>query len=280
MAILGGVLASLCFAVSSLCASAATRAVGPAVTLAGIMVVGLILVVPPTVLLGDAGQLSPGTVALMAVIGVSNVAGLRIEYLALRRGKVGVVVAIVSSDGAIAAVLAVLFGLHLAARTALLLLIISVGVLFAGSSPDPPDRSDVGPGLRSGVLALLAACLFGVNLYVTGHVGRNISVVWVLLPARLVGTAAFAVPLAIRRVPRPGGRVLALLATAGVAEVLGIISYTVGARHQLAVAAVIASQFAALATVGAYFVFGERLNRSQIAGLITVAVGVGLLAGA
>src|ERR1700750_3452661 len=97
-AILGGIAASVCFAVSSLCASAATREVGPATTLAGVMAFGLLLVLPPTILLGDAGQLSASTIGLMVVIGASNVIGLRIEYLALRRGKVGVVVPIVSTD--------------------------------------------------------------------------------------------------------------------------------------------------------------------------------------
>jgi drug/metabolite transporter (DMT)-like permease len=278
MAVLGGVAAAICFAVSSLCASAATREVGPAMTLAGVMAVGLALVGPLTVLLGDANQLSTVTICLLVVIGLTNVVGLRIEYLALRRGKVGVVVPIVSTDGAIAAVIAVLVGLHLAVRTAVLLLVVSAGVMLAAASPDPPEGRYKTAGVRSGVLALLAALLFGVNLYVTGHVGRDVSVLWVLIPARLLGTSVIAAPLAIRRVPRPRNGVLALLATAGAAEVLGVISYTVGARHQLAVAAVLASQFAAITTVGAYFAFGERLNRSQIAGLVIVAVGVGLLA--
>jgi drug/metabolite transporter (DMT)-like permease len=277
-AILGGVLASVCFAVSSLCASVATREVGPATTLAGVMAFGLLLVLPPTVLLGDLGQLPAGTIGLLVVIGASNVIGLRIEYLALRRGKVGVVVPIVSTDGAIAAVIAVLVGLQLGVRTAALLLVISAGVMVAAASPDPPDAVDTSPGLRSSVLALIAALLFGVNLYVTGHVGAEVALVWVLLPARLVGTAVVALPLAVRGVPRPRGGVLTLLAVAGAAEVLGVVAYTIGARHELAIAAVLASQFAALTTVGAYFVFDERLNRSQVAGLVIVAVGVGLLA--
>jgi len=278
MAVLGGLIASVCFTVSSLCASAATRQVGPAVTVGGVMAFGLLLVAVPTVLLGDAGQLSAATIGLMAVIGFSNVLGLRIEYLALRRGKVGVVVAIVSTDGAIAALIAVLVGLHLALRTALLLLVVSLGVVLAAGSPDRPDGENAAPRVRSGVLALVASVLFALNLYVTGHVSHHISVLWVVLPARLVGTSVFAVPLAIRGVPRPPGGVLALLATAGAAEVLGIISYTVGARHELAVAAVLASQFAALTALGAFFVFGERLRFSQIAGLAIVAAGVGLLA--
>jgi drug/metabolite transporter (DMT)-like permease len=280
IAILGGVAASVCFAVSSLCASAATRTVGPAVTLAGVMTFGLLLIAAPTVLLGDADQLSAATLAQMAVIGITNVVGLRIEYLALRRGKVGVVIPIVSSDGAIAAVIAVVAGLRLGARTGLLLLIVSLGIILSAASPDSPDqRLDAGRGLRAGALAFFAAVLFGVNLYVTGHLARTVSVLWLLLPARLLGALVIAGPLAVRGLPQLPRRVLALTATAGAAEVLGIVAYTLGARHQLAVAAVIASQFAALTTVGAYFVFGERLSRTQVAGLIAVALGVGLLAG-
>lgn len=278
IAILCGIAASVCFAVSALCASAATRAVGPSVTLAGVMTFGLLLVCAPTVLLGDAAQLSPARLGLMAVIGITNVFGLRIEYLALRRGKVGVVVAVISSDGAIAAGIAVAAGLRLGTRTGLLLMIVSLGVILAAASPDPPERVQMGRGIRAAVLALMAAMLFGVNLYVTGHLARTVSVLWLLLPARLLGTAVIAAPLAVQGVPRPPSRVLTLMATAGAAEVVGIISYTLGARHQLAVAAVIASQFAALTAVGAYFIFDERLSRRQLTGLFAVAVGVGLLA--
>jgi drug/metabolite transporter (DMT)-like permease len=62
-----------------------------------------------------------------------------------------------------------------------------------------------------------------------------------------------------------------------VGEVFGIISYTLGARHELAIAAVLASQVAALAAVGAYFLFGERLTRLQLAGLVIVVAGVATL---
>jgi drug/metabolite transporter (DMT)-like permease len=41
---------------------------------------------------------------------------------------------------------------------------------------------------------------------------------------------------------------------------------------------VLASQFPALAALGAYFAFGERLTRHQLVGLVVVAIGVGLLA--
>src|SRR5271165_1861847 len=138
IAILGGLGASLCFAVSALCASAASRSIGAAVTLVGVMLFGLMLVVPPLLLLGDAGQLSDSTVILLVIVGLSNVIGLRIEYAALRRGKVGVVVPIVSTEGIVAAAIAVIAGLTLPLRTGLLLVFVSIGVMLSAAHPDPP----------------------------------------------------------------------------------------------------------------------------------------------
>ena len=65
-----------------------------------------------------------------------------------------------------------------------------------------------------------------------------------------------------------------LVIIAGVGEVLGTSVYTIGAQGGIAIAAIIASQFATLATVLAYFIFGERLGRLQMAGVGLVVVGV------
>jgi multidrug transporter EmrE-like cation transporter len=64
---------------------------------------------------------------------------------------------------------------------------------------------------------------------------------------------------------------------AGVLEVLGFASFTVGARHSLPVAAVLSTQFAAMSAVAAYFLFRERLERAQLAGVVVVLAGVTLL---
>jgi drug/metabolite transporter (DMT)-like permease len=64
----------------------------------------------------------------------------------------------------------------------------------------------------------------------------------------------------------------------GVAEVAGTLTYAFGSRDSTAIAAVLASQFAGIAAIAAYFLFGERLSRLQVAGVATIAIGVGLLA--
>ena len=119
--------------------------------------------------------------------------------------------------------------------------------------------------------------LFGINLYVTGRLGRQLSFAWVLLPAGLLGCICIAAPLAARGKLRPPPSALSLVAAVRVAQVAGIFSYTLGARRDLAVAAVLASQFGASRQPEAN-PFDERLSRWQLAGLIIIAIGVGLLA--
>ena len=243
------------------------------------MLTGLVLVVPPTAVLADPAQLSPAVLGLLAAAGLCNVAGLLVEYIAFRRGKVGVVTAIASTEGMVAAVISAVAGARLGLRTGLLLGLVTLGVAVSAASPDEDASasSDRPRTVRGAVLAVPVALLFGVTLYATGRAGQRVSVLWALVPARLVGSALVTAPLAARRRLRLTRRALPLVAAAGAAEVLGVLSYTVGARHGLAVAAVLSSQFAALTVVAAYFIHGHRLSRRQVAGLAAVVAGVSLL---
>jgi drug/metabolite transporter (DMT)-like permease len=59
--------------------------------------------------------------------------------------------------------------------------------------------------------------------------------------------------------------------------VLGFASFSFGAQHGLAVSAVLASQFAAIAAVVGYLALHERLGRVQVTGIVTIVVGVSVL---
>ena len=102
---------------------------------------------------------------------------------------------------------------------------------------------------------------------------------WVLLPFRLLGTVLVALPLALSGRLALTRRAAPLVLAAGILEVLGFASFTVGARHDLAVAAVLSCQFAAISAVAAYFLFRERLERLQLVGVVVVLAGVTLLSG-
>jgi drug/metabolite transporter (DMT)-like permease len=101
----------------------------------------------------------------------------------------------------------------------------------------------------------------------------------VVLSARLIGVLALALPLLISRRLRLTRAALPLVLVSGVCEVAGFFSYIAGARHGIAVAAVISSQFAALSAVVAYLIFHERLSRVQVLGVSVVIVGVAVLSG-
>jgi drug/metabolite transporter (DMT)-like permease len=298
VAVLGGLGAAVCFTVSALCASSSSQEIGAESTLAWVMLIGLVLVVPPAAALADPAQLSPAVLGLLAAAGVTNVAGLLVEYVAFRRGKVGVVTGIASTEGMVAALISAVAGARLGIRNGLLLALVTLGVAVSAASPDddapspPPVPADGVPAdgvqadggqadgrraVRGAVLAVPVALLFGVTLYTTGRAGQQVSVLWALVPARLFGSALVTAPLAARRRLRLTRRALPLVAAAGAAEVLGVLSYTLGARHGLAVAAVLSSQFAALTAVAAYVIHGQRLSRSQLAGLAAVVAGVSLL---
>src|SRR2546430_9428031 len=100
-----------------------------------------------------------------------------------------------------------------------------------------------------------------------------------VLRAGGAGVLSAAIPFAAGSRLRLTGRALPLVVASGLAEVVGFASFAFGARHGIAVSAVLASQFAAVAAVGAYLLFGERLGRLQLIGVAMILAGVAVLTG-
>ena len=281
MAILGGLGAAVAWAVTLLCTSRATRMIGSGSVLAWVMLVGFCIVVPWAALAGVPDELDRGSATWLLVAGLGNIVGLLLVYTALREGKVGIVGPIVSTEGAIAAVLAVLAGEHLAAGSAAMLALIAVGITLAATAAESSDVSEVASAVDRArsvpMIALLAACSFGTSIYATARASADLPIAWAVAPPRVLGVLLVFVPLAATsrlRVTRPS---VPLVVTAGIAEVVGFALFAVGSRHGVAVAAVLASQFAAIAAVAAYFLFKERLTRVQLAGVATIVAGVAIL---
>jgi drug/metabolite transporter (DMT)-like permease len=272
IAIAGGLGAALAWAAATLCSTRASRTIGPLPTLAWVMLVGLVPAVP-AVLAAGGDVPHGGSLAWLAVSGFGNVIGLGLFYAGVRRGKVGVVAPISSTEGAVAAVLAVALDEHLSPGVG-----VALGAVVAGVVLSAAARGTEGRTSRAAIaLACGAALSFGVSIYATGRVSQELSVVWAMLPARAVGAALITIPLAAT------GRMVLTRAAApfviatGLAEVGGFAAFAVGARHGIAIAAVVASQFAALAALGALVLYRERLTRAQVAGIAVIAVGVAVL---
>jgi drug/metabolite transporter (DMT)-like permease len=271
-AVLGGLGAAACFAASTLCSSRTTKMIGPFSVLAWVAVVGLAITLPVVLLSGPPTGLDGRSFGWLALSGSGNAAGLLLSYAALRRGKVGIVAPIASSEGAVAALIALASGERIRVAAEGILVAIAAGVALVAFARDPAGGST--SSRRAGLFAAGAALAFGMSLYATARVGRDLPLGWAVLPGRAIGAALVALPLAVRSHLRITRAAAPLVVLAGLCEVVGFASYTLGARDQITVSAVIASMFAGLATLMAYFIFGERLARSQKVGVAVIALGV------
>ncbi|MGZ4252497.1 MAG: EamA family transporter [Solirubrobacteraceae bacterium] len=277
LAVLGGLGAAVAWAVSTLCSSRSSRMMEPMAVVALIMVVGLVITAPIAAVHG-VPSFGAESLTWLVISGAGNVGGLVLAYKALRIGQVALVAPLVSTEGAITATIALLAGESLAPGVGLALAIIAVGVCrSAVPESAETERRLVHDQPASVLLAVAAALVFGTSLYATGRAATTLPSTWVVLSARLIGTVALAAPLAVAGRLRVVRRAIPLVVVAGICEVLGFYSYTAGARHGIAVTAVLSSQFATIAAVAAYFLFRERLNRVQLAGVSSVIVGVALL---
>ncbi len=275
IAIIAGLGAALCWATGTLCAAQASRRIGALSVLAWVMLIGLIITAPIAAISGIPRGLHGVELTWFVLAGAGNVAGLLLAYEGMRRGKVSIVAPISSTEGAIAALLAVATGEALGVSSAVLLALIAAGVVLASLSSS--DEGGGGHSIEASLLAAAAACSFGVSLFATARVSNALPLVWAVIPPRIVGVAVVAVPLFVARRVRIEAAVVPLVLTSGVCEVAGFAAYSLGARHSVAVSAVLASQFAAFAALAAFVVFHERLRTAQVFGISMIAVCVALL---
>ncbi len=310
IAIIGGLGAAALWATSTLCSSRSSRMIGSRVVIGWVMVVGLIVGFPLALASPGPTELTPEMLGLMFLAGVCYVAGLNLTYAALSIGKVSVVAPIVATEGAIAAVIAVALGDTIGLTAGVMLILIAVGVVLASLEPARPEvpvggieiTADAleGPAIadgpeafslttrtptdaetrRAAILSVSAALIFGVGLVASGKAAGLVPVAWVAVAARLIGTVAVTLPLIAQRRFIVTRAALPLVLIAGTGEVFGSMLSAWGSRDSIAITAVLGSQFAAIAAVVAFLLFGERLSRVQVIGVVLIAGGVTALAAA
>jgi drug/metabolite transporter (DMT)-like permease len=276
IAILGGLGAAAAWTLSTVCSSRSSRMIDPASVLAWVMFVGLLMAAPLALAHGIPSALGGSAGLWLALSGTGNVGGLFLAYGALRIGQVALVAPVLSTEGAMAALNAIVAGETISPGVGVTLAVIVLGIGLA-SVPPRAAAEPTGHHGRAVLLAVGAALAFGASLYATGRAGADLPVAWVGAAARVVGVPVIWLPLALTRRLQLSRPALPLVVAAGLAEVLGFYSYTVGARHGIAVAAVLSSQFGSFAALVGYLVFRERLSRVQVCGVATAVVGVAVL---
>ncbi len=304
IAIVGGLGAAICWALATVASSRSSRMIGSRVVLAWIMIVGTIVGLPLALVSGVPTDVPPEAPVLLLVAGLAYSAGLYTAYRALVIGKVGIVAPIVATEGALAAVLAVALGDTLGVQAGLLLAVIAIGVVLSAVEPARPvvpagdieleadalegPAPEVAPSStavtheehprEAVLLSVLAAVIFAVGLVASGKAAVLVPPIWVAVTARFVGLAVVALPLLLQGRLTLTRAAAPLVVISGIGEIIGSTLSAWGATDSIAIVAVLGSQFAAIAAVLAFFLFGERLSRVQVVGVALILVGVTVLA--
>jgi drug/metabolite transporter (DMT)-like permease len=308
-AILGGLAAAVLWSAATLCSSRSSRMLGSLVVLAWVMAIGTVVGLPLAVATPLPATFDPFVFVLLLVAGLCYCLGLMLAYMALTIGKVSIVAPIVATEGAVAAVIAIALGDTVGLAAGVALAVIATGVVMSSaerSTTDVPvgdielvaDALDaplpavteapgpmthtppMAPGdlRKSALLAIGAALIFGIGLVASGRAAAVLPPVWVAFAARAIGVVIITLPILLSGRLRATRAALPLLIVAGVGEMLGSTASAWGARESIPIVAVMGSQFAAISAVAAYFLFGERLARIQVIGVVLIIVGVTVLA--
>ena len=276
IAILGGLTAAAMWAASALCISRSTRMLPPVAILGSVLLIGSVISAPFALAQGVPAGFGREQVVLIVLTAIGNTTGLLLVYSPLRFGKVGVVAPITSAQGAAAAVIAVLAGEQVATGAGVALGVIVLGIVLSSMSRTNEFGSDRREGLAV-ALAIGAALFFGLGLFAMGRLSEDVPIAWMIFPPRTIAVVLVTIPLAIAGRLRMTREAAPLVVASGLLEVAGLVAFTLGARHGIAVAAVLGSQFAAIAAVAAFVLFRERLARVQIVGVVVIATGVAVL---
>ncbi|HXG26525.1 MAG TPA: EamA family transporter [Candidatus Binatia bacterium] len=282
VAIVGGLGAAMSWAIATLASSRSSRMIGPMSVLGWVMAVGLGVAIVPA-LLSPPVDLDTSQIAGLIGLGLSHNLGLLLAYRALTIGRVSIVAPITATEGGLAAVIAVALGEPLALPVAVVLAVIAIGVVLAAAErtrgDDDPARADPRHTRSAAVYALAAAFVFSIGLVLGGKLGSGgVPLAWVIVASRTVGVLLIVVPLVLRGRFRITQRALPLVLASGVLEAAGTATYVTAASQDIAIAAVLSSQFAAIAAIGGFVLFGERLQRPQVVGVAVIALGITALA--
>jgi drug/metabolite transporter (DMT)-like permease len=271
--------AALAWGITSYASAPAARDAGVRCALAWSALIAPAVLWPVALLLTGVPDPAGADVAWAGVFGLGLVGALGFGFLAMTLGRVSIVATVISTDGAMAATVSIARGETVGGLVLAGLTIIVVGVLLAvsgsGHSQDGPRRD----GLAA-LAALGSAGCFATTFLSAGEVD-SLQPVWLVGIGRIVPLVLVTLPvLAATRLARPPRGAWPWIAVNAVGDVLGFTAYASAARHDLAVAAVVASEYAVVTVVLGVVLLGERLRPHQWAGVAVALAGIAVVAAA
>jgi len=270
LTILLGLAAAGCWGIPDVWLAQAARSVGPLAVLFGSVLIGTAAIAPAAFFVEPPGWTLRG-VLLAVLVGALTASAYHVAFTAFKHGSVSIVAPIIACEGAVAAAIAIAAGERLSGLVFGLLPVAVVGVVLAAMGE--------GGGRAGAVPAVIAAGMWGTILVLTVPVADDLGVFWGFLLIRL-SALAWALPPALKtgavlRWRADPWRVLAW----GLGDSGAYLLFVAAAeRGPVAVASVLAAQFATVAVVVATVFYGERPRLRQLAGVALVIAAVSAIA--
>jgi drug/metabolite transporter (DMT)-like permease len=296
LGLLTGLGAALAWGTLDVLSAISSRRIGSLRVTTGMQIVGAALIWLIAIGSGTTFPTDPFVLVGGSIVGLFGAGAYLAYFTGLRIGPIAVVSGIIGAYGGLTVVLAVVFrGESLSALQAVGAVVATVGVVLVGIAFDGGSVRGMrlaGPGVAFAFVAfiLFALMTIGSDIVIdragwleTLLVSRTANVILSILVLVLAMTAfrRLAAPV-LQGEDADGGRidwrVLALVALAGVLDVLGLLSFAYGLEHAETWLVGLASSFGPAVTIVVAVLFmGERLRSVQWAGLAAVLSGVVLI---
>ena len=302
-----GLLVAICWGITDTLATLAARKIGSLLTTFFSLLASVALLTVFGVFTGQLGHVLalPRDTLLLSIpigllTGLCAAVGYFSLYRGLERGPLAIVSPLVATDGAIAALLAVLLlGDVLTPWQIGLLLCIFLGILCASTDLQElrvmlrlrkAEAQSVGKGgIRWGLLATIA---FGLMLFSIGATSKVWGEFWPIFCTRLFAAVFLACVVGYQKyaskskqVPGRQSRlalsfqVIILAAIVGATETIGLLLYSLGtAQAETSIVAALSSCFGLIPLAVGLLALHEQPTRTQIVGILLVIVGLVLLA--
>ncbi len=296
--LLTGLGAALAWGTMDIASALASRRIGSLRVVAGVQLVGALVLVVVVLLTSTALPSDPTALALSALLGLIGAGAYLSYFTGLRVGPIAVVSGVVAAYGGLTVVLSVVLrGETLTTVQALGASIATIGVILTGIAFEGHWRSTrlAGPGVIFSIVALI---LFAMMAITTDVAIGYADWLQVLLVSRVVNATlglvvvGIVVWLAARRARAakdgdaaakafvvPSRRVVATVILAGMLDVAGLAVFAYGISVAPTWLVGLASSFGPAVTIIIAVAFlGERLKPIQWFGLSGVAAGMVLIA--
>jgi drug/metabolite transporter (DMT)-like permease len=208
--------------------------------------------------------------------GAIGVIALTSFYRALAIGTMSIVAPLSATGAAVPVLVGLASGERPAAIQIVGIVLALAGVMLAGREAGEPDAEARRTARASVALALLAALGFGTFFVGIDQAEQSADVAWVLLAARGPETLILILGFALSRtrVPRESAT-YAALAAVGFFDLLANFFFVLATgRGLLSVVGVLGALYPAVTVLLARGVLGERLTRTQDAGVLVTLAGV------